>query len=166
MSTEELAAVDEPSLISTYDGGRSCAPVCAELPSWGAWRNGPLPEPPGGLSFDGLAVWSVVLSHPGATQREIFEHLVPTLGRRRVKEALGEGLEAGWLTLRQEKQGGRHRHFLSRTAVTRDGAVDAALAVLEHALGEGELLDRCKVIRLTNVLRGVVPLDDRHAYDE
>ncbi len=31
--------------------------LCAGLPSWDRWGNGPLPEPPVGLSFDGLAVW-------------------------------------------------------------------------------------------------------------
>jgi len=40
--------------------GAASAPHCAGLPSCGRWCNGPLPEPPGGLSFDGLAVWSVV----------------------------------------------------------------------------------------------------------
>ena len=42
--------------------GAASAPLCAGLPPCGMWRNGPLPEPPGGLSFDGLAVW--VLSSP------------------------------------------------------------------------------------------------------
>jgi len=138
--------------------GAASAPQCAGLPSCGRWRNGPLPEPPGGLSFDGLAVWSVVLAHPGATQREVFAHLMPNIGRRRVKEALLEGLEQGWLDLRQDKAGGRHRHYLSRTVVTRDAAVEAAIAVLEHALADGQLLDRQKVLRLTAVLRRVVPI--------
>jgi len=40
--------------------GAASAPQCAGLPSWGRWCNGALPEPPGGLSFDGLAVWSAV----------------------------------------------------------------------------------------------------------
>jgi len=137
--------------------GPASAPQCAGLPSWDRWGNGPLPEPPGGLSFDGLAVWSVVLAHPGATQREVFAHLMPNIGRRRVKEALLEGLEQGWLDLRQDKAGGRHRHYLSRTVVTRDGAVEAAIAVLEHALADGQLLDRQKVLRLTAVLHRVVP---------
>jgi len=82
--------------------GPASAPLCAGLPSWDRWGNGPLPEPPGGLSFDGLAVWSVVLAHPGATQREVFAHLMPSIGRRRVKQALLEGLEQGWLDLRQD----------------------------------------------------------------
>jgi len=79
--------------------GSASAPLCAGLPSCSMRCNGPLPEPPGGLSFDGLPVWSVVLAHPGATQREVFGHLVPSIGRRRVKEALLEGLEQGWLDL-------------------------------------------------------------------
>jgi len=141
-----------------YTGtGAASAPKCAGLPSCGRWRNGPLPEPPGGLSFDGLAVWSVVLAHPGATQREVFAHLVPSIGRRRVKEALLEGVEQGWLDLRQDKAGGRHRHYLSGTVVTHDAAVEAAIAVLEHALADGQLLDRQKVLRLTAVLHRVVP---------
>jgi len=145
-----------------YTGtGAASAPVCAGLPSCGRWRNGPLPEPPGGLSFDGLAVWSVVLAHPGATQREVFAHLMPSIGRRRVKEALLEGVEQGWLDLRQDKAGGRHRHYLGRTVVTRDGAIEAALAVLEHALVDGQLLDRQKVLRLTAVLHRVVPISSR-----
>jgi len=106
-------------------------------------------------------VWSVVLAHPGATQREVFAHLMPNIGRRRVKEALLEGLEQGWLDLRQDKAGGRHRHYLSRTVVTRDAAVEAAIAVLEHALVDGQLLDRQKVLRLTAVLRRVVPISSR-----
>jgi len=138
--------------------GAASAPLCAGLPCCGMWRSGPLPEPPGGLSFDGLAVWSVVLAHPGATQREVFAHLVPNIGRRRVKEALLEGVEQGWLDLRQDKAGGRHRHYLSGTVVTRDGAVEAAIAVLEHALADGQRLDRQKVLRLTAVLRRVVPI--------
>jgi len=117
------------------------------------------PNRPGGLSFDGLAVWSVVLAHPGATQREVFGHLMPNIGRRRVKEALLEGLEQGWLDLRQDKAGGRHRHYLGRTVVTRDGAIEAAIAVLEHALADGQRLDRQKVQRLTAVLRRVVPIN-------
>jgi hypothetical protein len=62
------------------------------------------------------------------------------------------------LDLRQDKDGGRHRHYLSRTVVTRDGAVEAAIAVLEHALADAQLLDRQKVPRLTAVLRWVVPI--------
>jgi len=138
--------------------GAASAPQGAGLPSWDRWGNGPLPEPPGGLSFDGLAVWSVVLAHAGATQREVFAHLVPSIGRRRVKEALLEGLEQGWLDLRQDKASGRHRHYLSRTVVSRDGAVEAAIAVLEHALADGQRLDCQKVQRLTAVLRRVVPI--------
>ncbi len=134
------------------------APQCAGLPSWDRWGNGALPEPPGGLSFDGLAVWGVVLAHPGATQREVFGHLVPSIGRTRVKQALLEGLEQGWLDLRQDKAGGRHRHYLSGTVVTRDAAVEAAIAVLEHALVDGQLLDRQQVLRLTAVLHRVVPI--------
>ncbi len=145
--------------------GAASAPQCAGLPSWDRWGNGPLPEPPGGLSFDGLAVWSVVLAHPGATQREVFAHLVPNIARRRVKEALLEGLEQGWLDLRQDKAGGRHRHYLGRTVVTRDGAVEAAIAVLEHALADGQQLDRQKVLRLTAVLRRVVPISSRQVND-
>jgi len=141
--------------------GAANAPQCAGLPSWDRWGNGPLPEPPGGLSFDGLAVWSVVLAHPGATQREVFAHLLPNISRRRVKEALLEGLEQGWLDVRQDKAGGRHRHYLSRTVVTRDAAVEAAIAVLEHALADGQLLDRQKVLRLTAVLRRVGPIGTR-----
>jgi len=141
--------------------GAASAPQCAGLPSWDRWGNGPLPEPPGGLSFDGLAVWSVVLAHPGATQREVFAHLVPNIARRRVKEALLEGLQQGWLDLRQDKAGGRHHYYLSRTVVTRDGAVEAAIAVLEHALADGQLLDRQKVLRLAAVLRRVVPISTR-----
>ena len=131
--------------------GAASAPGCAGLPSWDRWGNGPLPEPPGGLSFDGLA-------HAGATQREVFAHLVPSIGRRRVKEALLEGVEQGWLDLRQDKAGGRYRHYLSGTVVTHDGAVEAAVAVLEHALADGQRLDRQKVLRLTAVLRRVVPI--------
>jgi len=145
--------------------GAASAPECAGLPSCGRWGNGPLPEPPGGLSVDGLAVWSVVLAHPGATQREVFAHLVPSIGRTRVKEALLEGVEQGWLDLRQDKAGGRHRHYLSRTVVTRDGAVEAAIAVLEHALVDGQLLDRQEVLRLTAVLRRVVPFSSRQVND-
>jgi len=40
--------------------GAASAPQCAGLPSWGRWGNGALPEPPGGLSFDGLAVYGAV----------------------------------------------------------------------------------------------------------
>jgi len=138
--------------------GPASAPECAGLPSCGRWRNGALPEPPWGLSVDGLAVWGVVLAHPGATQREVFGHLVPTMGRRRVKEALLEGVEQGWLDLRQDKAGGRYRHYLSGTVVTHEGAVEAAFAVLEHALADGQLLDRQQVLRLTAVLRRVVPI--------
>jgi len=139
--------------------GPTSAPHCAGLPSWDRWGNGPLPEPPGGLSFDGLAVWSVVFSHPGATQREVFAHLVPSMSRRRVKQALLEGVGQGWLDLRQDKAGARHRHYLSGTVVTHEGAVEAAVAVLEHALADGQLLDRQKVLRLTAVLRRVVPIN-------
>ena len=40
-----------------YTGrGAASAPQCAGLPSCGRWCNGALPEPPGGLSFDGLPV--------------------------------------------------------------------------------------------------------------
>jgi len=144
--------------------GAASAPLCAGLPSCGRWGNGPLPEPPGGLSFDGLAVWSVVLAHPGATQREVLAHLVPNISRRRVKEALLEALEQGWLDQRQDKAGGRHRHYLSRTVVTRDGAIEAAIAVLEHALADGQLLDRQKVLRLTAVLRRVAPISTRQVH--
>jgi len=83
--------------------------------------------------------------------------LVPTMGRTRVKQALLEGVEQGWLDLRQDKAGGRHRHYLSGTVVTHDAAVEAAIAVLEHALADGQLLDRQKVLRLTAVLRRVGP---------
>jgi len=138
--------------------GAASAPQCAGLPSCGMRCNGALPEPPEGLSFDGLAVPSVGLAHPGATQREVFAHLVPSMGRRRVKEALLEGLEQGWLDRRQDKAGGRHRHYLIGTVVTHEGAVEAAIAVLEHALADGQLLDRQKVLRLTAVLRRVVPI--------
>jgi len=138
--------------------GAASAPECAGLPSCGRWGNGALPEPPGGLSFDGLAVWSVVLAHPGATQREVFGHLVLSFGRRRVKQALLEGVEQGWLDLRQDKAGGRHRHYLIGTVVTHEGAVEAAIAVLEHALADGQLLDRQKVLRLAAVLGRVVPI--------
>ncbi len=51
----------------------------------------------------------------------------------------------------------RHRHYLSGTVVTHQGVVEAAVAVLEHALADGQLLDRQKVLRLTAVLRRVVP---------
>ena len=95
--------------------GPASAPLCAGLPSWDRWGTGPLPEPPGGLSFDGLAVWSVVLAHPGATQREVLAHLVPNIG-------------------------------------------------LEHALADGQLLDRQKVLRLTAVLRRVVPISTSQVY--
>jgi len=138
--------------------GPASAPQCAGLPSCGRWGSGRLPEPPGELSFDGLAVWSVVLARPGATQREVFAHLVSSIGRTRVKQALLEGLEQGWLDRRDDKAGGRHRHYLSGTVVTRDAAVEAAIAVLEHALADGQLLDRQKVLRLTAVLRRVVPI--------
>jgi len=141
--------------------GPASAPQCAGLPSWGMRCNGALPEPPGGLSFDGLAVWGVVLAHPGATQREVFAHLVPTMGRTRVKQALLEGVEQGWLDLRQDKAGGRHRHYLSGTVVTHDAAVETAIAVLEHALADGQLLDRQQVLRLTAVLHRVVPISTR-----
>jgi len=138
--------------------GPASAPLCARLPSCGRWCKGPLPEPPGGLSFDGLAVWSVVLAHPGATQREVFGHLLPTMGRPRVKQALLEGVEQGWLDRRDDKAGARHRHYLSGTVVTHQGVVEAAIAVLEHALADGQLLDRQQVLRLTAVLRRVVPI--------
>ncbi len=55
----------------------------------------------------------------------------------------------------------RHRHYLSRTVVTRDGAIEAAIAVLEHALADGQRLDRQKVLRLTAVLHRVVPISSR-----
>jgi len=43
-----------------YTGrGPASAPHCAGLPSCGRWRNGVLPEPPGGLSFDTFAVWGL-----------------------------------------------------------------------------------------------------------
>ena len=145
--------------------GPASAPQCAGLPSWDRWGNGPLPEPPGGLSFDGLAVWSVVLAHPGATQREVLAHLVPSIGRPRIKEALLEGLEQGWLDRRADKAGARHRHYLSGTVVTHEGVVEAAIAVLEHALADGQLLDRQKVLRLTAVLRRVVPISSRQVND-
>jgi len=80
------------------------------------------------------------------------------MSRRRVKQALVEGVEQGWLELRQDKAGGRHRHYLSGTVVTHEGAVEAAVAVLEHALADGQLLDRQKVMALTAVLRRVVPI--------
>ena len=99
-----------------------------------------------------------VFSHPGATQREVLAHLVPSLSRRRVKQALLEGVKQGWLELRQDKAGGRHRHYLSGTVVTHEGAVEAAVAVLEHALADGQQLDRHKVLRLTAVLRRVAPI--------
>ena len=70
-------------------------------------------------------------------------------------------MEQGWLDLRDDKASSRHRHYLSRTVMTHDGAVEAALAVLEHALADGELLDRRKVLRLTAVLRRVVPFSTR-----
>jgi len=138
--------------------GAASAPLCAGLPCCGMWRSGRLPEPPGGLSFDGLAVWSVVLAHPGATQREVFGHLVSSISRPRVKQALLEGVEQGWLDRRDDKAGARHRHYLSGTVMTHDAAIEAAIAVLEHALADGLLLDRQKVLRLTAVLRRVVPI--------
>jgi len=145
-----------------YTGtGAASAPQCAGLPSCGMRCNGARPEPPGGLSFDGLAVWSVVLAHPGATQREVLAHLVPSIGRPRIKEALLEGLEQGWLDRRADKAGARHRHYLSGTVVTHEGVVEAAIAVLEHALAGGQLLDRQKVLRLTAVLRRVLPFSKR-----
>jgi len=76
----------------------------------------------------------------------VFAHLVPSISRRRVKAALLEGVEQGWLDRRQDKAGGRHRHYLSGTVVTHDGAVEAAVAVLEHALADGQLLDRQNVL--------------------
>ncbi len=42
--------------------------------------------------------------------------------------------------------------------VTRDQAVEASIAVLEHTLVDGQLLDRQQVLRLTTVLRRVVPI--------
>ncbi len=54
VSHEHTAVFDDPNLVSCAGSKR------AGLPSWGRWRNGALPEPPGGLSFDGLAVWSAV----------------------------------------------------------------------------------------------------------
>jgi len=77
VSHEHTAVFDDPNLVSCA----GLAPVltladraglhehlarhlmlagCAGMPSCGMWRKGALPEPPGGLSFDGLAVWSAV----------------------------------------------------------------------------------------------------------
>ena len=49
--------------------------------------------------------------------------------------------------------------------MTRDGAIEAAIAVLEHALADGQRLDRQKVLRLTAVLRRVVPISSRRVND-
>ncbi len=135
--------------------GNPTAPECAQPLVSGTRGAERLPEPVGGLSLDVVAVWGVVQTNPGATQREILKHLVRVWGRQRILQAIEEGIGQGWLDRRSDKQGRRHRHYVAGQVISWQVGVDAALAVLEQAVAGGQLLDHREVLRLLKILHRV-----------
>ena len=117
------------------------APKCASTVSRPATPLTPLPQPPGGLSFDGLAVWSVVAAHPGYSQHQLFHELVPNTARKRVKDGIAEGLDQGWLQKHEDPQGRGHRYHLVGSAVTWKVALDFAVTVPSQGLSAGARLN-------------------------